>query len=95
MAPMMMPAAHAIADLLAGSSTEAVRVLDVAAGHGMFGITVAQRNPRAEITAVDWAPVLTVQLRKTRGTLVFTSGTARCPAMPSRWISALATMSPW
>ena len=60
MAPMMMPAAHAIADLVAGSSTGPLRVLDVAAGHGMFGITVAQRNPRAEITAVDWAPVLTV-----------------------------------
>jgi SAM-dependent methyltransferase len=60
MAPMMMPAAHTIADLVAGSSTDAVRVLDLAAGHGMFGITVAQRNPRAEIVAVDWAPVLAV-----------------------------------
>ncbi|MEA3107058.1 MAG: hypothetical protein QOI88_1663 [Gammaproteobacteria bacterium] len=60
MAPMMVPAAHAIADLVAGSSTGTIRVLDLAAGHGMFGITVAQRNPRAEIVAVDWAPVLTV-----------------------------------
>ncbi len=60
MAPMMMPAAHAIADLVTRSSTGAVRVLDIAAGHGMFGITLAQRNPGAEIVAVDWAPVLTV-----------------------------------
>jgi SAM-dependent methyltransferase len=60
MAPMMMPAAHAIAELAAGWSTSAVRVLDLAAGHGMFGITLAQRNPRAEVVAVDWAPVLTV-----------------------------------
>ena len=66
MAPMMMPAAHAIADLVAGPSTGPVRVLDVAAGHGMFGITVAQRNPRAEITAVDWAPVLTVAQENAR-----------------------------
>jgi SAM-dependent methyltransferase len=66
MAPMMIPAAHAIADLVAGSSTGPVRVLDVAAGHGMFGITVAQRNPRAEITAVDWAPVLKVAQENAR-----------------------------
>jgi hypothetical protein len=39
MAPMIMPAAHAIADLLAGLSAEPLRVLDIAAGHGMFGIT--------------------------------------------------------
>jgi hypothetical protein len=60
MAPMMMPAAHAIADLVAGSSGDPVRVLDLAAGHGMFGITVAERNPQAEIVAVDWASVLAV-----------------------------------
>lgn len=66
MAPMMMPAAHAIADLVAGASTGALRVLDLAAGHGMFGITVAQRNPRAEIVAVDWAPVLQVAQENAR-----------------------------
>ena len=66
MAPMMMPAAHAIADLVAGASTGALRVLDLAAGHGMFGITVAQRHPRAEIVAVDWAPVLEVALDNAR-----------------------------
>lgn len=66
MAPMMMPAAHAIADLVAASSTGAVRVLDIAAGHGMFGITLAQRNPRAEIVAVDWAPVLAVAQENAR-----------------------------
>jgi ubiquinone/menaquinone biosynthesis C-methylase UbiE len=60
MAPMMMPAAYAIADLVASSATGSIRVLDIAAGHGMFGITLAQRNPRAEIEAVDWAPVLAV-----------------------------------
>ena len=60
MAPMMMPAAFAIANLAAEWSTAAVRVLDLAAGHGMFGITLAQRNPQAEVVAVDWAPVLTV-----------------------------------
>lgn len=60
MVPMMVPAAQAIADVLDVASAGPMRVLDVAAGHGMFGITIAQRNPAAEIVAVDWAPVLAV-----------------------------------
>jgi ubiquinone/menaquinone biosynthesis C-methylase UbiE len=35
-------------------------VLDIAAGHGTFGITIAQRNKDAQITALDWAAVLEV-----------------------------------
>lgn len=37
-----------------------MRVLDVAAGHGMFGIAVAQHNPNAKIVALDWPVVLAV-----------------------------------
>lgn len=36
------------------------KVLDVAAGHGMFGIAIARAVSGAEITAVDWQPVLAV-----------------------------------
>src|SRR5439155_1542105 len=43
MMPMMVPAAHAIADLVA-SSAGPLKVLDIAAGHCVLGITVAQRN---------------------------------------------------
>jgi predicted O-methyltransferase YrrM len=64
MAPMMVPAAHAIAGLVAGSGP--LKVLDIAAGHGLFGITIAERNPKAEIVAVDWAPVLTVATENAR-----------------------------
>lgn len=60
MTPMMIPAAHTIADVLAVAGAGPLRVLDIAASHGMFGITLAQRNPNVEITAVDWAPVLKV-----------------------------------
>jgi len=60
MIPMMMPSAQAIADILDVASVGPMRVLDVAAGHGIFGIVIAQRNPNAEIVAVDWAPVLEV-----------------------------------
>ncbi len=35
-------------------------VLDIAAGHGLFGIEVAKLVPEALVTAIDWAPVLTV-----------------------------------
>jgi len=64
MAPMMVPAAHAIAGLVAGSGP--VKVLDIAAGHGLFGITIAERNPKAEIVAVDWPAVLTVATENAR-----------------------------
>jgi methylase of polypeptide subunit release factors len=37
-----------------------MKVLDVAAGHGLFGIAVAQRNPEAMIVALDFRSVLTV-----------------------------------
>lgn len=57
MAPMMMPAAQLLADL-AGPGP--LRVLDIAAGHGIFGIHVAAKNPEAQITALDWPAVLQV-----------------------------------
>jgi 2-polyprenyl-3-methyl-5-hydroxy-6-metoxy-1,4-benzoquinol methylase len=59
MMPMMMPSAQAIADII-GSTRGRLRVLDIAAGHGLFGITLAQRNPDADVVAVDWAGVLAV-----------------------------------
>jgi 2-polyprenyl-3-methyl-5-hydroxy-6-metoxy-1,4-benzoquinol methylase len=58
MAPMMVPAAQLIAQLTAGSGP--LQVLDIAAGHGMFGITMAQHNPAAHIHALDWKNVLAV-----------------------------------
>jgi 2-polyprenyl-3-methyl-5-hydroxy-6-metoxy-1,4-benzoquinol methylase len=60
MVPMMMPPAQAIADILDAAGAGPMRVLDIAAGHGMFGIAIAQRNPQADIVAVDWAGVLQV-----------------------------------
>jgi SAM-dependent methyltransferase len=68
MGPMMVPAAHAIADLVAGTSS--LKVLDIAAGHGLFGITIAQRNPRAQIVAADWPSVLDVATEHARSVQV-------------------------
>ena len=36
------------------------KVLDISAGHGMFGISVALENPQAEIYGLDWKSVLEV-----------------------------------
>ncbi|HMF15609.1 MAG TPA: class I SAM-dependent methyltransferase [Gemmataceae bacterium] len=62
MAPLMRPAAQAIAKILqpALAGKAAPKVLDIAAGHGTFGITVAQQIPGAQIYALDWANVLAV-----------------------------------
>ena len=60
MVPMMMPTAQAIAETLQVAAGGPIKVLDIAAGHGIFGIVIAQRNPQAEIVAVDWAGVLNV-----------------------------------
>jgi ubiquinone/menaquinone biosynthesis C-methylase UbiE len=37
-----------------------LKVLDIAAGHGLYGIEFAKNNPQAEVVALDWAPVLEV-----------------------------------
>jgi ubiquinone/menaquinone biosynthesis C-methylase UbiE len=49
-----------VAETLGASAGEKWKVLDVAAGHGMYGIMIAQQNPNAEIFALDWPEVLKV-----------------------------------
>ena len=49
-----------ISELLGDSGDAAWKILDIAAGHGLFGIEIAKRNPRAEVVALDWAAVLDV-----------------------------------
>lgn len=60
MAPMMAMPAQAIAELVGDNGGQKFKVLDIAAGHGMFGISVARRHPNAEIVALDWPNVLAV-----------------------------------
>jgi len=62
MGPMVMMVAQMAANLLAQPGRR-VRVLDIAAGHGLFGISVARQNRAAEITALDWKNVLGVAER--------------------------------
>jgi len=60
MAPMMAPMADPLGAIALGDLEGPARVLDIAAGHGLFGIAVAKLNREAEIVAVDWAQVLEV-----------------------------------
>jgi SAM-dependent methyltransferase len=62
--PFSYPAAQALADLLSiGKATQPVRVLDLAAGSGVWGIALAQKSPQVQVTAVDWPGVLNVTRR--------------------------------
>jgi 2-polyprenyl-3-methyl-5-hydroxy-6-metoxy-1,4-benzoquinol methylase len=62
MAPMMHLPAEFIAAALGVHEGKPSKVLDIAAGHGVFGITIARHNHHAQITAVDWPSVLEVAL---------------------------------
>ena len=42
-----------------------VRVLDLAAGSGIWGIALAQKSPRVRVTAVDWAGMIPTTKRIT------------------------------
>ena len=64
MAPITVMSARAMAEELPASGP--LKVLDIAAGHGNFGITVARRNAEAEITALDWGQVLAVAVENAR-----------------------------
>jgi hypothetical protein len=60
MAPLMMPSARAVADLVTLPSDRESRVLDISASHGAFGIALAQPNPAVHLVALDWKNVLSV-----------------------------------
>lgn len=60
MMPLAVPSAKGIAAILGANQGKAWKVLDIAAGHGIFGITIAQENPNARIVALDWPAVLEV-----------------------------------
>jgi tRNA A58 N-methylase Trm61 len=60
MAPLMGPPSESIAKIVDADAGKKWKVLDIAAGHGLFGIAIAKHNPNAAIVALDWAAVLEV-----------------------------------
>ncbi len=66
MVPFMAPVAQGIAMEVARWPSPPRKVLDVAAGHGVFGIAIGKAVPGARIVALDWRPVLEVALENAR-----------------------------
>src|SRR5215470_2938004 len=64
--PMSYPGAQKLGDhLKLTKAKNDVRVLDLAAGSGIWGIALAQRSPRVRVTAVDWAGMIPTTKRIT------------------------------
>lgn len=66
MAPLAAMPAEMAARLVDPKAERPLRVLDIAAGHGLYGIAFARQNPRTEVIALDWAPVLEVAKENAR-----------------------------
>lgn len=60
MGPLMKAPAEWIANWVSQEAPNTRKVLDIAAGHGLFGVEIAKKIPEAEITAQDWVNVLSV-----------------------------------
>lgn len=60
MAPMTVMPSRLMAQLADPTKDKKLRVLDIAAGHGLYGLAFAKENPQVEVTAVDWPNVLEV-----------------------------------
>jgi len=60
MAPMMALPARLMAQLVDPEADKKLKILDIAAGHGLYGIAFAEKNPAVEVVALDWPSVLEV-----------------------------------
>src|SRR5688572_1003042 len=60
MAPLMAMPAELLAQLVDKDPTDPIKVLDISASHGLFGLAFARRNPKAQVIGNDWPDVLEV-----------------------------------
>jgi cyclopropane fatty-acyl-phospholipid synthase-like methyltransferase len=60
MTGMMALPAQLMANLVDEKAERKLRVLDIAAGHGLYGIAFATKNPKTEVVALDWPNVIEV-----------------------------------
>jgi ubiquinone/menaquinone biosynthesis C-methylase UbiE len=63
------PAAKALCDLLKIGERKGIKVLDIAGGSSIFGMTILARDPSTQITQLDWPNVNAVakKLNRERG----------------------------
>lgn len=90
MAPLMTMPAQVLAGQVLAGSTDPMKLLDIAAGHGIFGVTVAQQNPNAKVVAVDWPNVLAVAKENAQKAGV-SERYSTIPEAPLMWISDQVT----
>lgn len=60
MAPMMALPAQLTMKLVDPAADRKLKILDIAAGHGLYGLAFAKNNPQANVVALDWPNVLEV-----------------------------------
>src|SRR5258705_2075400 len=60
MAPMMALPAQLMMKLVDPTADRKLKILDIAAGHGLYGLAFAKNNPQANVVALDWPNVLEV-----------------------------------
>jgi ubiquinone/menaquinone biosynthesis C-methylase UbiE len=68
--PIAQPVAKAACDILGiGEKRKGLRVLDIAGGSSIFGMTILARDPSAQVTQLDWPNVNAVakKLNRERG----------------------------
>src|SRR2546427_10558837 len=64
---MIYPPAQKLGDHLKLAKTDnELRVLDLAAGSGIWGMALAQKSPRVQVTAVDWVGMIPTTKRITQ-----------------------------
>ncbi len=65
--PMSYPPAQKLGDHLnLARAKNEIRVLDLGAGSGIWGIALAEKSPRVRVTAVDWAGMIPTTKRITQ-----------------------------
>jgi SAM-dependent methyltransferase len=66
MSPFARHVAEYVAEAITAKSSGPIQVLDVAAGHGLYGLAIATRNPEAHVYALDSPAVLRVAAANAR-----------------------------
>jgi ubiquinone/menaquinone biosynthesis C-methylase UbiE len=83
------PVAQALCDILQiGPERKGIRVLDIAGGSSIFGMTILSRDPAAQVTQLDWPNINAVAKKLNRergieGKIRFVDGEYRSTPLPS------------
>ncbi len=89
--PIAEPVAKALCDLLGiGTKKKGHRVLDIAGGSSIFGMTIVTRDPTAQVTQLDWPNVNAVAKKINRergleGKIRFIDGEFRSTAVEDNY----------